>query len=158
MTLSNTEQTILRGIQNGMPMTCSPYQDLAKAIGIPVDELLATLRQWHAAGKIRRLGAVVNHFQVGLGTGAMVVWDVPQDKVDSIGELFASIPQASHVYLRLAKHQWPYNLYTMVHAANTNELEAVIKAMSAQSQITKFKVLKTVKELKKVPPTYILEQ
>lgn len=158
MTLSRFEETILRAVQNGMPMTRSPYRDLARSADVSVEALLTTLRQWLAAGKIRRLGAVVNHFQVGLGAGAMVVWQVPDDRVDAVGELFASFPKVSHVYRRSARPQWPYNLYTMVHAAGAEELAGRIETMSRQSGVTECRPLKTVRELKKVPPTYILEQ
>jgi DNA-binding Lrp family transcriptional regulator len=158
MILSDFEHTILKTIQNGMPMSRSPYQDLSKTIGIPVEKLLAVLRQWQTDGRLRRLGAVVNHFQVGFAAGAMVVWCVPDDRVDAVGELFASFPKISHVYLRASGKQWPYNLYTMVHASGGSELETTIETMSRQSRITDFRVLKTVKELKKVPPTYIFEQ
>ncbi len=158
MQLSRFEETILRAVQNGMPMTRTPYRDLAQSVGIPTEQLLATLRQWQAAGKIRRLGAVVNHFQVGLGAGAMVVWQVPPDRVDAVGELFASFPKVSHVYRRSPRPQWPYNLYTMVHAAGADELAGRIETMSRQSGVTEFRPLKTVRELKKVPPTYIMEQ
>ena len=158
MISSGFERTILKTIQNGMPMSRSPYQDLSKAIGIPVEELLAVLQQWKTDGRIRRVGAVVNHFQVGLGAGAMVAWHVSADRVDTVGELFASLSKISHVYLRSSGKQWPYNLYTMVHASSENELEATLESMSTQSGITDFRALKTVKELKKVPPIYIVEK
>ena len=155
--LNDSEKKILGAIQNGMPMSRCPYQDLSKTIGIPVDQLLTLLRCWQAEGKIRRLGAVINHFQAGHGTGAMVAWRIPQDRVDAAGRLFASFSKVSHVYRRPSKRRWPYNMYTMVHAANPDELEAIIAAMTRQSGVTDCRVLKTVKELKKVPPAYIAE-
>ena len=155
MTLNDFEQQILNAIQHGMPMSRTPYQDLSKAVGVPVAQLLKILRQWKADGKIRRIGAVVNHFQMGHGFGAMVAWNVPDDKVDQVGELFASFPKVSHVYLRFSSEQWPYNLYTMVHAAGDHVLDMTIETMSQKSGISHFCVLKTIRELKKVPPTYI---
>lgn len=86
----------------------------------------------------------------------MVVWDVPEDRVDDIGTLFASMSKVSHAYLRPSSEQWPYNLYTMVHASDNTELEMTLATMSAESGITEFCALKTVRELKKVPPTYII--
>ena len=153
---SDLEQRILGVIQHGMPMSLSPYEDLANEIGIPAEQLLGILRQWKADGKIRRLGAIVNHFQMGHGIGAMVVWRVPDDRVQQVGELFASVPKVSHAYQRPSGKQWPYSLYTMVHATSKKELEATIDEMSHKSGITEYRDLKTVKELKKVPPTYII--
>ena len=157
MRLSRSEKALLKAIQNGMPLTRTPYQDLAGNLGIPMDDLLAMLRQWQTDGRIRRVGAVVNHFHIGSGCGAMVVWSVPDDQVASVGTLFAVFEKVSHVYQRSAYPNWPYNLYTMVHAADSNELDARIRDMSDKSGITGFRVLKTIRELKKVPPTYITE-
>lgn len=155
MTLNDLEQNILSAVQHGLPLSQTPYQDVSKAVGIPVERLLQILRKWQADGKIRRIGAVVNHFQMGHGFGAMVAWRVPDDKADRTGELFASFPKVSHAYMRPSQKNWPYNLYTMVHAASDSELETTIETMSQKSGITEFRQLKTVRELKKVPPTYI---
>ena len=154
MTLSDLEKKVLATIQHGMPMSLSPYRDLADQIGISVEQLLSTMRQWKADKRIRRLGAIVNHFQMGHGVGAMVVWNVPEERADQIGQQFASFAKVSHAYRRPSKKQWPYTLYTMVHASSADELEQTIRQMSRQSGITEFRALKTVKELKKVPPTY----
>lgn len=156
--LSNLERQILSVIQYGMPMSLSPYQDLAGRIGIPTEQLIEILQQWKAEGRIRRLGAIVNHFEMGHGTGAMVVWNVPEDRVEEVGALFASFAKVSHAYQRPSKKQWPYNLYTMVHATSTEELAATIQAMSDQSGLTEFRELKTLEELKKTPPVYITEE
>lgn len=157
MALNALERRILGAIQHGMPLSPTPYEDLARQIGISTDELLKILRQWKEEGKIRRAGAIVNHFRMGRGAGAMVVWNVPEEEADKTGELFASFSEVSHAYLRPTNEQWPYNLYTMVHAANEEELEGTIQTMSERSGVSDFRVLKTVQELKKVPPTYIVE-
>lgn len=152
------ERRILKAIQGGLPLSKSPFEQLAHTAGLPVEQLLAVLKQWKAEGKIRRVGAIVNHFQTGHGVGAMVVWQVPESKTEAVGQLFASVDKVSHAYLRQSSCQWPYNMYTMVHASDEGELENIIQAMSAQSGITEYRVLKTIRELKKTPPRYIAEQ
>ncbi|MHC5088549.1 MAG: Lrp/AsnC family transcriptional regulator, partial [Planctomycetota bacterium] len=57
-----------------------------------------------------------------------------------------------------SQEQWPYNLYTMVHATSKKELTETIRTMSQKSGIAEYRALRTIKELKKVPPTYIIEQ
>lgn len=158
MGLDNLEKKILSAVQYGIPISLTPYQDLADKIGITSEQLLGILRNWRADKKIRRLGAIVNHFRMGHGIGAMVVWSVPDERVQHVGELFASFPKVSHAYQRPSREQWPYNLYTMVHAASKEELEQTIRTMSQQSGVAEYRDLKTVRELKKVPPTYIIEK
>ena len=155
--LSDAEKKVLNAIQHGMPMTLEPYQDLAETIGIAPEQVLQMLREWKNDKRIRRLGAIVNHFQMGHGIGAMVVWNVPEEDADQIGQQFASFSKVSHAYRRPSKKNWPFNLYTMVHATCADELEKTIRDMSSQSRISEFRALKTVRELKKVPPTYIID-
>ena len=157
-TLNDTDRKILAAIQHGIPNSLTPYKDLADEIGMTADSLLEILRNWQETRKIRRLGAIVNHFKLGRGTGAMVVWDVPEEDIEKIGELFASFPDVSHAYQRPTSKAWPYSLYTMVHASSVEELESTLKKMSDSSGVTNFLALKTVRELKKVPPTYIVKQ
>jgi DNA-binding Lrp family transcriptional regulator len=157
-TLSDVEKKVLSAIQHGMPMTLDPYQNLADTIGIAPDQLLQMLRAWKNDKRIRRLGAIVNHFQMGHGIGAMVVWNVPEERADQVGQQFASFSKVSHAYRRPAKKNWPFTLYTMVHATCADELAKTIQDMSRQSGIMEFRALKTVRELKKVPPTYIIEK
>lgn len=156
--LTALERKILNAVQHGIPLSRSPYQDLSKAVGIGEEQLLDILKQWKAEGKIRRLGAIVNHFEIGHGVGAMVVWNIPEEKIDSIGQILARFSKVSHAYQRPRKENWPYSFYTMIHACNAEELKAAIDTLSRESGITEFRVLKTVRELKKVPPTYIIEK
>jgi DNA-binding Lrp family transcriptional regulator len=156
--MNDLERKILNAIQNGMPMTQEPYGDLAESIGITPDQLLQVLSEWKNDRRIRRLGAIVNHFQMGHGAGAMVVWNVPEGQIEEIGQQFAAFKKVSHAYQRPTKKNWPFSLYTMVHASSADELEQTLREMSRKSGVKGYRALKTIKELKKVPPTYISEK
>lgn len=154
---SDIEARILAAIQRGLPIDLSPYEAIANQVGIEVGQLLAILKEWKADGKLRRIGAVVNHFKAGLGAGAMVVWRVEAEQIERVGTQLASFPQVSHAYERTTTENWTYNLYTMVHAANTEQLYQTVEAMSKAVNSKDFMILLTEKELKKVSPTYILD-
>ncbi|MFH1613512.1 MAG: Lrp/AsnC family transcriptional regulator, partial [Planctomycetota bacterium] len=98
--LCDIEQKILDVLQHGLPMSQMPYKDMAQQIGIEVNELLAVLKGWKKQGRLRRVGAIVNHFKVGFGAGAMVVWQAGADHVVEIGQTFAGFEEVSHVYER----------------------------------------------------------
>jgi DNA-binding Lrp family transcriptional regulator len=157
MTLSDVERKLLAEIQHGLPATSTPYKDVAETIGVGVEEVLAILNNWKQDKRMRRVGAIVNHFKVGLKGGAMVVWQVEKDRIKEVGEQLASFTEVSHAYERPFSEQWPYNLYTMVHGQGGDDVEKTIKKMSSQTGIKNYKQLETIRELKKVPPTYILE-
>ncbi len=130
---------------------------MAQRIGIEVSELLAVLEDWKKQGKLRRIGAIVNHFKVGLGAGAMVVWQAEPERIVEIGQVLAGFKEVSHAYERQTCHNWPYNLYTMVHGRSSEEVQQVVKRMSQACGVSNYRILVTEKELKKVAPTYIME-
>lgn len=152
---ANIDAKILGAVQRGIPVCECPFEQIAQAAGISVNSLLQTLEQWKQQGKMRRIGAIVNHFKAGHGTGAMVVWRVPEDQVEQAGRCFSAFDEVSHVYLRTANEQWPYNLYTMVHGPDLDQLEKSIVTMSVRSGMGNYRVLKTVRELKKSSPVYV---
>ncbi len=153
--MSSIERKIIAVLQQGLPSSRTPYKDMAQRIGIEVNELLAVLEDWKKEGKLRRIGAVVNHFKVGLGAGAMVVWQVEPERVVEIGQIFAAFKEVSHAYQRRAGENWPYNLYTMVHGRSEEDVQQVVRRMSKACGVCDYRILVTEKELKKVPPTYI---
>jgi len=155
--ISDIERKILAALQEGLPKSQSPYKDMAQKIGIDTEQLLSVLDDWKVRGKLRRIGAIVNHFKIGLGGGAMVVWQVETERIRQVGELMAGFEEVSHVYERQTSEQWPYSLYTMVHGKSDEDVEEVVQRMSRTCGISNYRILVTEKEFKKVPPTYIAQ-
>jgi len=153
---NNIEQRVLAALQEGLPRTRTPYRDLARRIGISTDELLTVLDRWKQNGTIRRLGAVVNHFRVGLGEGAMVVWKVEPGRVEEVGAAFAGFEEVSHAYERQTAPGWQYNMYTMVHGTTPEEVRRTVERMSEAAGTSEYQILSTRRELKKVAPKYVV--
>jgi DNA-binding Lrp family transcriptional regulator len=153
--LSDIERKILSALQHGLPQSRKPFEDVAEKIGIETAQLLDILKQWKQNGKIRRIGAIVDHFQVGLGAGAMVVWQANPEQTEKVGKILAAFEEVSHAYERCIDKSWPYNIYTMVHGKDNDDLQQIIRRMSTACGIPDYRILVTRKELKKVPPTYV---
>ena len=153
--VSNIERRILAALQDGLPRSRTPYGDLAREIGISVEELFAVLDRWQQDGTIRRIGAIVNHFQIGWGDGAMVVWKVEPDRVAEVGAVLAGFEEVSHAYERQTTPDWEYNVYTMVHGATQEAVRRTVERMSKAVGIANYQVLSTQRELKKAPPRYV---
>jgi len=155
--ISDIEQKVLAVLQHGLPESQSPFKDMAEKIGIDTGQLLAVLKDWKQQGKIRRIGAIVNHFKVGLGGGAMVVWQVEPERTEEVGKLLAGFEEVSHAYERRTYENWPYSLYTMVHGKTEEDVQQIAQRMSQACGVSNYRILVTEKELKKVPPTYITQ-
>jgi DNA-binding Lrp family transcriptional regulator len=153
--ISDIERRILAVLQEGFPRSKTPYKDMAERAGIDTKQLLAVLENWKREGKLRRIGSIVDHFKVGLSGGAMVAWRVEPELIEQAGIKVAGFKEVTHVYERKTAENWPYNLYTMVHGADIQEVEQIVKRMSQACGVSDYRILATQKELKKVPPTYV---
>src|SRR3990172_12714375 len=94
--LTDIERCVLTAIQKGFPAdTGTPFARMAEKVGVETEELLAILKAWTAEGKIRRIGAMVNHFRLGRGGGAMVVWEVETERIEEVGRILAGFKAVS---------------------------------------------------------------
>jgi DNA-binding Lrp family transcriptional regulator len=152
---TDVERRVLAALQGGFPRSRTPYKDAAAQAGISTEQLLAVLKDWKDSGKLRRIGAIVHHEKVGLSGGAMVAWRVDQDVVERVGTTLAGFKEVSHAYERRTEDNWPYNVYTMVHGTDEQQVEQTVRQMSEACGVDDYRILTTERELKKVPPTYI---
>jgi DNA-binding Lrp family transcriptional regulator len=108
-----------RQLELGLPVTPRPYQMLADMTGLSEPEVMAAVRQWQDMGLIKRLGLVVRHRTLGYTANAMVVWDIPDEQVQELGQAMARAPFVTLCYQRPRRLPgWPYNLFCMIHGVD----------------------------------------
>lgn len=154
--LSDIETRVLAVLQEGFLKSRDPYKDMAQKAGIDTEQFISILEDWKRQGKLRRIGAIVNHLKVGFSAAALVAWQVEPELVEKVGMILAGFKEVSHAYERHTVEHWPYNIYTMVHGKNIQDIELIVERMSRACGITMYRILATEKELKKVPPKYII--
>ena len=121
-TLTPAERDLVLEIQDGLPLTETPYADVAAAIDRDPAWVRETIARFDREGKIRRIGVVPNHYALGYTENGMTVWDVPDDVVPEVGPAVASLPFVTHCYER-PRHGgvWPYNVFAMTHGRSEEE-------------------------------------
>lgn len=130
--LDAVDRLLVRATQGGLPLTPRPYHHLAEQLGLPPEEVIARLRAMLAAGVIRRIGVVPNHYALGYVANGMTVWDVDDARVDVLGEAVGRLEFVSHCYRRPRRLPlWPYNLFAMVHGRSRDEVEAQAARIAA---------------------------
>ena len=123
--LDALDRAIVAATQGGLPLTPSPYADVAARVGASEAEVIARLGRLLEAGVVRRIGAVPNHYRLGLSHNGMTVWDVEDAEVDRLGAIVGALDFVTHCYRRpRALPDWPYNLFAMVHGRSRDEVEA----------------------------------
>ena len=156
--LNDKEKKIIALIQGDIPIEKRPYKILAEKAGMEEDELISILESIRDRGIIRRYGATLRHQKSGFSTNAMVAWKVPEDKIFEAGKLMAEFSFVSHCYRRDPQADWPFNLYTMIHAKSPEDCESKVKEMVSLSGLDEYDVLRSEKELKKVSMEYFSDE
>ena len=110
-------------------------------------------------GKLRRFSAVLRHREIGFSANGMGVWAVPGTDADirRIGELMAAYRAVTHCYRRPSYPDWPYNIFTMIHARTQEECRAVVEEIAREASITDHGILYSTKEYKKTRVQYFTE-
>ena len=80
------DRRLVLATQAGLPLVSQPYEALAGDLGVSGDLVRQRLAGMLRDGRIRRIGAVPNHYAIGYTANGMSVWDVPDERVDELGE------------------------------------------------------------------------
>lgn len=155
--LSQRDKEIIKALQGDFPLCEEPYKILAAQVGISEEEFLQRVKELVDEKKIRKMGAVLRHREVGFNANALCAWQVPPDKLDEIAHIMVSHAAVSHCYDRTPAPNWNYNLYTMIHAKTREECEKIIDELSTLTGVTNYKILYTKKEWKKTGMKYFCE-
>jgi siroheme decarboxylase len=153
---SSLERAIVCKLQEDLPIVPEPYKAIAYELGISEMELLCKITEMKNKKALRRIGAVLHHNSAGFNANAMVVWKVPEERIDEVTELMVTFPQISHCYERVTCCNWDYNIYTMIHCETNDNLMNIIKCLAEAVQIKEYEVLHSLKELKKCSMKYFL--
>ncbi len=148
------DKKIIRVMQNDFPLVARPYEELANRIGISEEDLLSRLESYKENGQIRKMGAVLGHYRAGFSANVLCAWVVPRDRMDMAAKAMASHPAVSHCYDRTTTPDWPYNVYTMIHARTHGECEAIAAELAEANNLSRHVMLYSVKEWKKTSMHY----
>jgi DNA-binding Lrp family transcriptional regulator len=152
--LTADDRKLIRQIQGDLPISPTPFQPLARPLGLEEKELLKQVRYLIRRGIIRRFGAILRHQKAGYRGNAMVVWKVPEDQIPPVSRAMVTFPAVSHCYLRPPFPQWPYNLYTMVHGQSEKDCRLAAQKISKETGLKDYRLLFSKREHKKSSMRY----
>ena len=123
MIIDDLDRRIVQYTQAGLPLTSAPYAEVAEACGCNTQAVLERMQRMQDSGVIRRIGAIPNHYRLGLTANGMSVWDVEDERLLELGSRVGRLEFVSHCYER-PRHPplWPYNLFAMIHGHDRDEV------------------------------------
>ena len=155
--MDELDKEIVRAMQEDFPLVREPYKEIAREIGISEELLLERLKAFRQDGRIRKMGAVLQHRTAGFAANVLCAWEVPAERMDEIAAAMSRHPAVSHCYDRNVEPGWPYNLYTMIHGHSRAECEAIAEALGETCGVSNRAMLYSVKEWKKTSMKYFCE-
>lgn len=130
------ERAVLLAMQGGLPLVPEPYAEVAERSGLSHARVLDVVSRLLAEGKIKRLGAIPNHYALGITANGMSVWDVPDERVGAVGRALGARPEVTHCYRRPRRlPEWRYNLFAMVHGRSREEVLRAVERIAADLDI-----------------------
>ena len=126
--LSADDRALIKIVQRGLPIVSRPYADIAERLSTTEQDIIQRLQKLISNGSIKRYGVVVRHRELGYKANGMVVWDVPDDRVGELGSCIGRFSCVTLSYRRPRRlPDWPYNLFTMVHGHNREEVRQKVE-------------------------------
>ncbi len=156
-TADATSAKKFRALQTPLSFVKQPFEILAKQADCSAEELLDFANQ-HQGGAIRRYVGTLRHRKLGVRENGMVVWNLPVENIEKIGQQFANAPEVSHCYARNTIEGFPYNVYSMVHGPSQESCHEIARDLAEQSDCKDYAVLFSEKEFKKQRLRYFLPE
>jgi len=149
LSLTGEEKEIIRVTQEDMPVVERPFALYAQKLGIDEEDLLRKLEEFREKRIMRRFAAVLYHRNAGFSANAMVVWKVPEERIEEAGSKIASFRAVSHCYERTSTGPWHYSLFSMIHAKERDKVREVVEEIQKETGIEDYMILYSNREFKK---------
>jgi DNA-binding Lrp family transcriptional regulator len=151
------EQACLRALQRPLPLERFPFETLARLENLDANDILAVGKRFLGTG-MRKYVATLNHRKIGIQGNGMVVWNVPESELDTIGARMTNAPEVSHCYARNPVRGFPYRFYSMLHAKDTETCRTIAQRIAGELGLADYLVLFSTREFKKCRLRYFLPE
>lgn len=159
--LDGLDYALIAAIQDGLPLVARPYAEIATLIGTTEAQVLERLERLLDHDIIKRLGIVVRHHELGFRANAMVVWNIPDERIDDFGRCIGASGLVNLCYQR-PRHlpEWPYNLFCMIHGKDRSAVLERLEQLREQCGLAAFahEVLFSKQRFKQTGARYIEAQ
>lgn len=131
--LDDVDEALIAAVQCGLPLVSRPYAEIGRLTGLEEQEVIDRLTNLKQNGAIKRLGIVVRHHELGYRANAMVVWNMPDERVSELGRCIGRFRFVTLCYRRPRRlPDWPYSLFTMIHGRDEDSVRDNIKLLIGQ--------------------------
>lgn len=124
---SQLEQRLLNDYQHELPLSPTPFADLARELGVYENTVIENLRRLQSESVISRIGPVFRPNRIGSST--LAAMSVKEDDLESVAEIISEYAEVNHNYER--EHH--FNLWFVVVAADENSLQVTLDSIEQKT-------------------------
>ncbi len=147
----------VRVMQEDIGAAPRPFDAMAEQLGMSVERLFEMAAELTEQKIMRRYSAVLHHRRAGFSANAMIVWKVPEDRAQEVGDIMAQHPAVTHCYQRPTYEDWPYSHFTMVHGTSEEECEQFGREIAEATGLEERRLVYSRREYKKTRVRYFVE-
>lgn len=125
---SALEKRLLNDFQHNLPLSATPYADMAAQLGVSENEVLNTVRKLQHDGVISRVGPVFTPNRIGVST--LAAMSIPQQELECVARIISAFPEVNHNYER--DHE--FNLWFVVTACSEEHLDIVLHEIEQHAE------------------------
>ena len=147
--ISNDDIEKIIELQKDIELVSRPFLNMSKRLAMTEEQVINHVMMFEEIGIMRRFAAILRHQKAGFVANGMVTWKVPPERIQEVANVAISFSQVSHCYERPVYEDWPYNLFSMVHARSKEACERIALEISKRTGIMDYVILYSTKEYKK---------
>jgi DNA-binding Lrp family transcriptional regulator len=125
---SALEKRLLNDFQQDLPLSATPFADIAEQLGVSENEVLNTVRKLQHDGVISRVGPVFTPNRIGVST--LAAMSIPAQDLECVARIISAFPEVNHNYER--EHE--FNLWFVVTASSEEHLEIVLHEIEQHAE------------------------
>ncbi len=124
---SELEKRLLNDYQHELPLSPTPFSDLAAELGVYETTVIENLKRLQSESVISRIGPVFHPNRVGAST--LAAMSVDEDDLEDVAKIINEYAEVNHNYER--EHH--YNLWFVVVAEDLDSLQATLQSIEQRT-------------------------
>ena len=126
--MDETDRRLVNRLQEGLPVSRRPFDEIADTLGLSVDALLERIQRLLDDKVLTRFGPMFNAEKLG-GALSLCALQAPADRYDEIAELVNAFTEVAHNYER----DHLLNMWFVVATEQPQQAAAVIREIEQMS-------------------------
>lgn len=122
------DRAILNRVQDGIAVRERPFEEIAGALGLAEEIVVARLERMLDSGVLSRFGPLYNVEAMG-GAYTLVAMRVPESDLERVASIINGFPEVAHNYRR--EHE--FNIWFVLAAGSGRRVEEVLAAIESRT-------------------------